>query len=375
MKFKFPAPWRPLLPSWALLRDRLRHRFGRGPAVAAPTPTPALAGRPAAGAVAAAAARPAPPALRGLGQWAALVGLLASGVLVSWVAATAWDLVAASRGLVAHRFTAPTLANFPALARTELLPANRLNPDLQRALAPNEDRLLRAVQNVARFENARAEPVLRAAPSAVQAVVEGSPAARARVEPGDIVKQVNGKEAGFVWDVYQLVTERPVRLLELGLLRGTETVTASLGLKEGERFDMSNHGLLFAVPDSVRYIGKTDAVRIAEQLRAAYIEPLPAEWQGPYIEGLLGLSNALVSNLSVLQAATLGSSNYLLGEDLLAWYQRQFNDSLGVYRIGLERLRVRQTDALLQLGWGVLAMSAAALLALASAIRAKWVLR
>jgi hypothetical protein len=369
MKFKFPAQW------WPLALNKVLASARSLAAGSSAETTAASAARSAAPSGAGVSPVAALPALRGLGQWAALAGLLASAALVIWVAASAWDLVSASRGLAAHRFNAPTLARFPALARTALLPADRLNPDLQRALAPNEDRLLRAMNNVAMFENARAEPVLRAAPAAVQAVVEGSPAARAHVQPGDIVKQVNGKEAGFVWDVYQLITDRPLRLLELSLQRGSETVTASLSLKEGERFDMSNHGLLFAVPDSVRYIGKTDAVRITEQLRAAYLEPLPAEWQVPYIEGLLGVSNSLVSNLSTLQAAALGSSSYLRSEDLLGWYQRQFNDKLGLYRVGVERLRMRQTEALLQLGWGVLALAAAALLALARAMRANWALR
>lgn len=360
------AAVRRLAPAWAWLHGWFGHR----PSTSVPPSAPV--NRLAAEPVAPGAAL---PALRGLGQWVAVAGLLASGAIVVWVAVSAWDLVSASRGVVAHRFTAPTLATFPVLVRTELLPAHRLNPDLQRALTPNEDRLLRAVQNVAMFENARSEPLLRAAQAAVQAVVAGSPAARALVEPGDIVQQVNGKEAGFVWDVYQFITERPLQLLELTLLRGTETLTLRLSLNAGERFDMSNHGLLFAVPDSVRYIGKTDAVRIADQLRVAYLEPLPGEWRAPYVEGLLGLSHALVSNLSTLQAAAPGSSNYLLSEDLLAWYQRQFNDNLGAHRMGVERLRMRQTEALLQMGWSVLAMAAVALLALARAVRSTWVLR
>lgn len=389
MKFKLPTRWWPLAPhpapalpaglpaaeagealpasAWAMLSDRFRNRFMRRPAAAAAQADrsgagPALPGAPL-------------PALRGLGQWARVAGLLAGAAIVVWVASCAWDLVVASRSLVAYRFTAPALASYPALASVALRPASQLNPDLQQALTPNEDRLLRAVQNLAMFENARSEPLLRAAPAAVQAVVAGSPAALALVAPGDVIKQVNGKEAGFVWDVYQRITERPVRLVELAVQRGAETLTLSLGLKEGERFDMSNHGLLFAVPDSVRYIGKTDAVRIADQLRAAYLDPLPSEWRAPYVEGLLGVSNTLVGNLTTLQAAALGSSSYVRGEDLLAWYQRQFNDSLGVHRLAVERLRMRQAEALLQLGWGVLALAAAGLLALALAIRSTWALR
>ena len=351
----------PSVPGWAV----------PDPAAGAPTPS---AGSAPARAPALPAAR-ALPALRGAGQWLAAASLLVVAGLVVWLAVAAWGLVSGAHGLASLRLNTPTLGQFPALARTALLPANRLSPDLQRVLAPNEDRLLRAVQNIAMFENARAESVLRATPAVVQAVVEGSAAARAQVQAGDTVKRVNSKEAGFVWDVYKLFTERPVRLVELGVQRGAESLTLSLSLKDGERFDMANHGLLFAVPDTIRYIGVTDAERLTEQLRTGYVDALPTEWQRSYVEGLLGVSNELVSNLSTLNAAAYAASNYLRSEELLGWYHGRFTENLSNYRVSVERLRARQTEALLQLGWSLLALSAAGLIGLGLALKSTWALR
>ena len=314
------------------------------------------------------------PALRGIEQWLGVASNVVSALVVIWVMVAAWGIVSASRALESHAFVVPRLGQFPALGHTKLLAANRLNPDLQRMLTPNEDRLMRAVQNIATFENARAEQTLRATRSVVQAVVQGSAAERAKVEPGDIVKQVNSKEAGFVWDVYKISTDRPLRLLELTLQRGSETLTASLGLKEGERFDLSNLGLLFPVPDTIRFIGLTDAERITEQLRSGYVEQMPPEWQVAYVEGLLGVSNELVANLSTLNAAAYSASNYLRSEELLGWYHQSFNKALGEYRNGVERRRVRQTQALLQLGWSLLAGGLVLLLTLGQSARARWAL-
>ncbi len=361
-----PAPVTPARQRQRMsaLLDDFRKRLGRHPPAADQA-------KPVAGV---APPRSATPALRGVEQWLGLAFRLVCAAVVVWIMVAAWGIVSSSRGLESHAFLTPKLGQFPALGHTPLLAANRLSPDLQRALSPNEDRLMRAVQNIATFENARAEPTLRATRSVVQAVVEGSPAERAKVATGDVVKQVNSKEAGFVWDVYKISTDRPLRLLELTLQRGADTLTASLELKEGDRFDLSNLGLLFPVPDTIRFIGQTDAERIAEQLRSGYVDQMPPEWQRAYVEGLLGVSNELVANLSTLNAVAYSASNYLRSEELLGWYHQRFNESLGTYRIGLERLRVRQAQAMLQLGWSLLGGGLMLLLALAQSGRARWAL-
>ena len=369
-----PAP----RPGGGVLADlRRRLQPARPPKAAV---EPALDPAPAAALPVSAAALPAPaalpprpqPALRSIGQWLGLAGLLVSALLVCAVGVTAWDLVSAGRGLAQQRPATPQLGQFPALARVPLLPQKHQNPDLQRALKPNEDRLLRAVQNIATFENARAEPTLRAAPAVLQAVVAGSVAEQAGLQAGDVLRTVNNKEAGFVWDVYKQATERPVRRLELALQRGSEALAVALELRSGEQFDLTNLGLLFAVPSSARFIGHTDTARIAAQLRQAYVEPLPVEEQAAFTEGLLMLSNALVSNLSTLQAAAPGSGAYLRSEELLVWYHRQHHEAQSAYRIGLARLQARQGQALTQLGWCLLAGTAAGLVALGLAMRRTW---
>lgn len=305
-------------------------------------------------------------------QWLGAVGLLLSAALVVWVAVTAWGVLSTAQAWQARRMQVPSLLQYPPTIQTALLPADRLSPELRRALSPEEDLLKRAIQNIATFENARAEPPLRAAPAVVQAVAQGSPAALALVEVGDLVKLVNGKEAGFVWDVYKLLTDRPVSRVELTLVRGNETVLASLQLPEGESFDMTNHGLLFAVPDNIRFIGHLDVDRIASQLRSGYIELLPEESRRGYIDGLLVVTYELVSNLTTLQAAAPGAGNYVRSEEVLGWYHRSYMAALSNYRLGAERLLTRQAESLEQLGFSLLAAAAASLVALGLTLRRLW---
>jgi hypothetical protein len=305
-------------------------------------------------------------------QWLGAAALLLSAALVVWVAVATWGVLSTAQAWQARRMQPPSLTQYPPTVQTALLPASRLAPELRRALSPEEDLLKRAIQNIATFENARAEPTLRAAPAVVQAVAQGSSAALARVEVGDLVKFVNGKEAGFVWDVYKLLTDQPVRLVELTLVRGNETVLASLQLPEGDSFDMTNHGLLFAVPDSIRFIGHVDVDRIATQLRGGYIERLPEESQRGYIDGLLDVTYELVSNLSTLQTAAPGAGNYVRSEEVLGWYHRSYVAALSNYRVGAERLLMRQAESLEQLGLSLLAAAAASLVALGLTLRRLW---
>lgn len=316
--------------------------------------------------------RPPLPALRGMEQWLGAAALLLSAALVVWVAVATWGVLSTAQAWQARRMQPPSLMQYPPTVQTALLPANRLAPELRRALSPEEDLLKRSIQNIATFENARAEPTLRAAPAVVQTVAQGSPAALAHVEVGDLVKLVNGKEAGFVWDVYKLLTDQPVRLVELTLVRGNETVLASLQLPEGGSFDMTNHGLLFAVPDSIRFIGHVDVDRIAAQLRSGYIERLPEESQRGYIDGLLDVTYELVSNLSTLQAAAPGAGNYVRSEEVLGWYHSSYVAALGNYRVGAERLLMRQAESLEQLAFSLLAAAAASLVALGLTLRRLW---
>jgi len=315
---------------------------------------------------------PARAGLRSMNQWLDLLGLLGIACLVIWVMSSSWSLVSASRGLEHHVLPIPKLSQFPIMERKALLTVDRLSPELQLAMTPDEDRLLRAIRNVATFENARAEQTLRATRAEVQAVVEGSAAELAKVEVGDVIKQVSGKPAGYVWDVYKTMSDRPLRLLELNVLRGTELLNLTLSLKEGDTFDMSNHGLLFPVPQHVRYIGQTDAARLSDQLRSAYVDTVPQEWRRSYVEGLLVVSNELVGNLTRLSGTAYNAPDYLRIEDLLVWYHNKFNESLTQYRIGDDRMRARQTSALLQIGWGLLAGGLAMLFALALKARNRW---
>lgn len=346
--------------------EHLRQRLGS--AAASQDASQPLPGAPAS----LATARPTLPALRGMEQWLGAAGLLLSAALVVWVAVATWGVLSTAQAWQARRMQPPLLMQYPPTIQTALLPANRLAPELQRALSPEEDLLKRAIQNIATFENARAEPPLRAAPAVVQAVAQGSAAALAHVEVGDLVKFVNGKEAGFVWDVYKLLTDQPVRLVELTLVRGNETVLASLQLPEGASFDMTNHGLLFAVPDSIRFIGRVDVDRIAAQLRSGYIERLPEESQRGYIDGLLDVTYGLVSNLTTLQEAAPGAGNYVRSEEVLGWYHRSYVAALSNYRAGAERLLMRQAESLEQLGLSLLAAAAASLVALGLTLRRLW---
>jgi hypothetical protein len=364
------------VPSALAVIDRLRQRLGRAPAPALPGIEPAWGPSAAPRASAAAAAVPvrrAPQRWLSSAQWLALFGRVAAMLAVLSVMVSSWQLMTVAQATAEHTLTLPTLSNYPALARVRLAgkPAQGAPLDVGRLLAPQDDHLLQAVQNIATFENLRAEPALRAAAALVQAVAEGSKAQAAGVRAGDLVQRVNGAQAGFVWDVYKAITERPVRELVLELRRGEDTLAVTVRTDSDDGFDMTNHGLLFNVPAQARYIGQTDVARLTEQLRISFVDSQPSELRRTYEDGLLAMTLQLVANLTLLSAPE-GAPAGFHTEDLLGWYHGRFAEAVSRWRVDGERLRAREIEALSGLAWALMVGGGLALVALALGLRRRW---
>lgn len=332
----------------------------------------ASAGKPASGPDAATPSTP--PVLRSTGQWMSVASLAVCAVLAVWIMFAAWAVLSTGHAISSQRLVVPSLKQYPMLANTRLFSSQALDQDVLRLLSPEEDSLVRVFQNIAAFENARSEEVLRSTPALVQSVVAASPAARAGVMPGDRVIRVNARPADFVWDLYKGITETPQQSIELTLQRGTEPLRVLMELDEDAAFDMTNHGLMFGVPDHIRYLGRTDVSRLAKQVRSTYVNAQPSEWRRAYVDGLVSISQELVANLSSLAAVSIDSKGYVRSEDLLGWYHTRLLDGTESHRTTLARLQAHQSETLFQLGLALWAASLAALVAIAMTIKARWAL-
>lgn len=315
-----------------------------------------------------------PPVLRSTGQWMSVAALAGCAALAVWIMFSAWAVLSTGHAISSQRLVVPSLKHYPVLANTRLFSSQALDQDVLRLLSPEEDSLVRVFQNIAAFENARSEEVLRSTPALVQSVVDGSPAARAGVMAGDRVTRVNARPADFVWDLYKGITETPQQSVELTLQRGTESLRVLMELDEDAAFDMTNHGLMFGVPDHIRYLGRTDVSRLAKQVRSTYVNAQASEWRRAYVDGLLLISQELVANLSSLAAVPTDSKGYVRSEDLLGWYHTRLLDATELHRTTLARLQAHQSETLFQLGLALWAAALAALVAIALAIKARWAL-
>jgi membrane-associated protease RseP (regulator of RpoE activity) len=314
-----------------------------------------------------------PPVLRSTGQWTGIAGIAICSGLVVWIMFSAWALVSSGHAIAEHRLVSPPLAQFPALASTKLFTPQLPDRDVLRLLSPQEDALRRALQNIAVFENARSEEPLRSIPAVVQSVQAASPAALAGLVGGDRITQVNARPADFVWDLYKAITETPQQSIELTVRRDEESFRVLMELIDDTSFDMSNHGMVFGVPDSILYVGQTDVGRLTKQLRTSYVNAQPAELRQAYVDGLLSVTQVIVANLSALAAVPPDGKGYVRSDDLLGWYHTRFLFAAESHRTTLLRLQAHQNQSLYQLGLGLLAAGLATLVAFAAAIKARWV--
>lgn len=313
-----------------------------------------------------------PPVFRSAGQWTTLVGLLLCASVVVWIMFSAWALVSVAHASAEVRLRPPVLKAYPPLAQTRLFSPPVLDQDIQRLLSPEQDSLVRVFQNIAAFENARAEELLRSSPTTVQSVLAGSPAAAAGLQVGDRITRINEAPADFVWDLYKALTQTPQQSIAIAFQRGETPLNAVADLEEGAAFDMTNHGLLFDVPAHIRYLGPTDVSRLAKQLRTDYVNAAPSEWRRAYVDGLLTMTQEIVANLSALAAAPPDGKNYIRSEELLSWYHGKFLEAADGQRTTLMRLQALQTQALYELGLGLLAAGLACLVGLGVAMRSQW---
>ena len=313
-----------------------------------------------------------PPVFRSAGQWTALVGLLLCASVVLWIMFSAWALVSVAHATAQVRLSPPVLKSYPPLLQTRLFSPPVMDQDIQRLLSPEQDSLVRVFQNMAAFENARAEDLLRSSSTTVQSVLADSPAAAAGLLAGDRITRVNEAPADFVWDLYKALTQTPQQSIAITFERGETPMSAVVELEEGAAFDMTNHGLLFDIPAHIRYLGPTDVSRLAQQLRADYVNAAPSEWRKTYVDGLLTLTQEIVANLSALASAPPDGKNYIRSEELLSWYHGQFLQAVDGQRTTLMRLQALQTQALYELGLGLLAAGLACLVGLGLAMRSQW---
>lgn len=315
-----------------------------------------------------------PRVFRSTGQWAILAGLLLCAVVVVWIMFSAWALVSVAHASAEVRLRAPTLKSFPPMSQTRLFNPPSLDQDVQRLLSPEQDSLVRVFQNIAAFENARAEELLRSVPTVLQAVQEGSPAALSGLQAGDRITRLNGESADFVWDLYKALTRTPQQSISVAFQRNKTTLNVLAELEADASFDMTNHGLIFDVPTHIRYLGPTDVSRLAKQLRVNYVSAVPSELRRAYVDGLLTITQEVVANLSALAATPPDGKNYIRSEQLLGWYHEQFLQAADGQRTTQMRLQALQTQALYELGLGLLAAGLAGLIGLGLAMRSKWVI-
>ena len=200
-----------------------------------------------------------------------------------------------------------------------------------------------AFGNFAQFENSRAEFPLRKREAVVAGVQPGSPAQLAGIMPGDLIVSINGKSAGFLWDVFVQLAAKPANTVEIEIKRKDEMSLATLTAPAGAMVDTNSSGMLFDLPEGLHYMGTNDVTELARQFSGRFLEVVPNEWRTEYAGNVDVYSQQLAERISEQSKFKASDPQYLRVEDVLVWQHENF-------MLALEHFTSEQRNADNQVG-------------------------
>lgn len=225
-----------------------------------------------------------------------------------------------------------------------------------------------AFANFAQFENGRAEFPLRKHEAVVTNVQPGSPAQVAGIVAGDLITAVNGKPAGFLWDVFVQLSAKPASTAELEIKRGDAASVAILKAPANSTIDAGNSGLLFDLPENLHYMGPNDVVELARQFSNRFLDSVPTEWRKEYAGNVDLYSQQLSQRITEQSTMKPEDPLYLRVDQMLVWHHETFMQAVERHS-SEERDAENQVGAALdRLGSAVLATALALLLTLAAGV-------
>ncbi|NCX74109.1 MAG: hypothetical protein EBW88_12175, partial [Betaproteobacteria bacterium] len=226
-----------------------------------------------------------------------------------------------------------------------------------------------AFEQVANFENTRAEAILRSTRANVAGVVAGSVAARAGFRVGDLILSVDGEQAGFVWDTLRKLTGVGKTSALLEVQRGNEVLRGELEAPEGETLTSSNSGLLFDIPEGYRFVGDNDRRDLRSGFSRAYMEGLAGDERLAYATSLALLGGNLVKRGVEQTSIKPDDPMWLKTEQILADHHSKFSKALAQHDSLLDSMQAKLQAGFIKIGALLLAALIAGIAALAAALQ------
>lgn len=324
-----------------------------------------------------------PPQPRPMSHWMLMVFLAALALALSWLAYAGYKLHAAT---VAQHHITLRIPDFEAYLASRPLP-----PEVRKAQEEKEKKKPRAKSkvehapkqaanvepraliehafgNFAQFENGRAEFPLRKREAVVTNVQPGSPAQVAGIVAGDLIVSVNGKPAGFLWDVFVQLSAKPASTAEIEIKRGENVSVAILKAPPNGLIDTATSGLLFDLPENLHYMGPNDVVELARQFSNRFLDSVPTEWRKEYAGNVDLYSQQLAERITEQSTMKPDDPLYLRVDQMLVWQHENFMQNVERYSSEERDAENHVGAALDRLGSAVLATALAMLLTLAAGV-------
>lgn len=316
-----------------------------------------------------------PPHPRPLSHWILMVFLAGLSAALCWLAYAGYQLhkaTAAQNSIMMH---VPDFDSFmasrpvpPDEGPKKKTAAVAAAPAKQAARVEPGALIEHAFSNFAQFENSRAEFPLRKREAIVTGVQPGSPAQVAGILPGDLVVSINGKSAGYLWDVFVQLSAKPTNTVEVEIKRQDEISSATLRAPAGAMVDTNSSGLLFDLPEGLHYMGPNDVIELGRQFSSRFLDAVPTEWRTDYARNVDLYSQQLAERISAQSKLKPNDPQYLRVDQLLVWQHENFMQAVERFTSEQRGAENHVGQALDRLGSSVVATAVAMLLALIALI-------
>ncbi len=311
---------------------------------------------------------PEPTLPKPLSYWFLQLALVILLLSAGWLATVGWHIAGNSRQFETLSVVAPSFEQY--LGTLGLKPPAPVKKAENKAANPATDitkfnvrvALNKVFEQVAQFENARAEPAFKKIDPVVAEIAVGSAAEKAEFKVGDVLQNLSGYKVSTVWDLYTEFNDKPASMVEIEVMRNKKVSKLTLKSLSNSSLDLNTCGLLFNIPKGYNYVSTREIPQLAEQFRTRFVETVPADWRVMYLNNLALFSQGLLGLVSDQQGHKPADASFLRTDQMLLWHHEKFMQAIDKYQSDFRQAGVSQAGQLGAFGEAITGVCAALVL-------------
>lgn len=264
----------------------------------------------------------------------------------AWIAYIAIQISSSASQYSTQNLALPTFEQYAKTAKIESI-APRTMAGLSIEDASKGATAQQIFEWVADFENGRAIDRIKKIPPLVSGVVPAGIAERIGIRAGDEIMTVHGAAVRSVFEVYEMLDQRPDQTARITLKRGGKLFSAVLTAPAGSMVNSETSGLLFEISRGLHVVTKSQSAALASQFETRFVQLVPPEWRRQYLQNVARFVLELQPYVDAQRELTAADAGFVRIEDMLSWHHEAFSTAIEKYA---ERVRQANVGQLIALG-------------------------